>query len=322
MSSTTLSPSSRSFGSSAPPALKVEGLVKRYDGDFLAVDGLSFAVKPGEFFGFLGPNGAGKTSTISAICGLASYQAGRIEVFGHEVRQNYREARRHVGLAAQEFNFDRYLSIVEVLVYQAGYFGIPAKEARPRAEALLEAFGLASKAKDGFMKLSGGMKRRLALARALIHGPKLLILDEPTAGVDLELRLELWALLRRLNEGGLTIMLTTHYLEEAEALCHRIGIMRSGQLVACDTPKALLANVAKTAVALDLDRPLEALPTGLPGRARLEEEGRRVVVPGAVPREVGALVAALEATGAEVVDLSVEKPNLQDAFLALTGGKA
>lgn len=314
--------SGRSFASTSPPALKVEGLVKRYEGGFLAVKGLSFAVQPGEFFGFLGPNGAGKTSTIHAIAGLGTYQEGRIEVFGHEVQGAYREARRHVGLAAQEFNFDRYLSILEVLIYQAGYFGIPAKEAKPRAEALLEAFGLASKAKEGFMKLSGGMKRRLALARALIHGPKLLILDEPTAGVDLELRLELWALLRRLNEGGLTIMLTTHYLEEAEALCHRIGIVREGQLVACDSPKALLANVAKTAVALEVDQAFGHLPAGLPAGARLEEEGRRVVVPGALPREVGQLVASLEAGGRTVVDLAVEKPSLQDAFLALTGGKA
>ena len=185
----------------------------------------------GEFFGFLGPNGAGKTTTINAICGLSHVTSGAIRIFGHDMRTQWRRARALVGLSPQEYNFDRYLSIRDVLIYAAGYFGLRGKAIEERADALLERFGLSSKSKVEYTKLSGGQKRRLSLARALIHEPKLLILDEPTAGVDVELRLELWQWLRTLNAEGLTIFLTTHYLEEAEELCKRIAIIRQGAIV-------------------------------------------------------------------------------------------
>ena len=226
------------------PAIEIENLVKRYD-DFTAVDGISLRVEAGEFFGFLGPNGAGKTTTINAIVGLASATSGRIRVFGHDNHTDWREARRAIGLAPQEYNFDRYLSIRDVLIFQAGYFGLRGPAVKERADMLLERFGLASKAKQEYTRLSGGMKRRLTLARALIHEPKLVILDEPTAGVDVELRLELWDLLRELNGDGLTIFLTTHYLEEAEELCKTIAIIRQGKIVTQSPTTDLIADGAR-----------------------------------------------------------------------------
>jgi ABC-2 type transport system ATP-binding protein len=234
-------------------ALRIDRLVKRY-GDFTAVDGISFEVPEGEFFGLLGPNGAGKTTTINAIVGLAKITSGSIELFGHDVVRDWRAARGTVGLAPQEYNFDRYLNIRDVLIYQAGYYGIRGKAVEQRADMLLERFDLASKAKQPYIKLSGGMKRRLTLARALIHEPRLLILDEPTAGVDVELRLELWSLLRELNTKGTTIILTTHYLEEAEELCDRIGIIQSGKLVALERTQQLVGDSSLQDVFLELTR--------------------------------------------------------------------
>jgi ABC-2 type transport system ATP-binding protein len=224
-----------------PPAIAVDGLVKRYD-DFTAVDGVSLRVDAGEFYGFLGPNGAGKTTTINAIVGLAKKSAGSISIMGYDNETQWRDARMLVGVSPQEFNFDRYLSIRDVLIYAAGYFGLRGRAVADRADALLERFGIASKSNVEYTKLSGGQKRRLSLARALIHEPKVLILDEPTAGVDVELRIELWAWLRQLNSEGLTIFLTTHYLEEAEALCKRIAIIRAGRIVVEQATSELLAG--------------------------------------------------------------------------------
>ena len=238
-------------GAAAPPALRVESLVKRY-GDFTAVDGISFTVPEGEFFGLLGPNGAGKTTTINAIVGLAKISGGRIALFGHDVEREWRAARLTVGVAPQEYNFDRYLNIRDVLIYQAGYYGLAGADVNARADMLLDRFDLSSKAKQPYTRLSGGMKRRLTLARALIHQPRLVILDEPTAGVDVELRLELWSLLRELNTNGTTIILTTHYLEEAEALCDRIGIIQHGRLVALDTTASLVGARSLQDVFLEL----------------------------------------------------------------------
>jgi ABC-2 type transport system ATP-binding protein len=237
----------------AVPALRIEKLVKRY-GDFTAVDGISFVVPEGEFFGLLGPNGAGKTTTINAIVGLAKITGGAISLFGHDVVRDWRAARRQVGLAPQEYNFDRYLNIRDVLIFQAGYYGLRGPEVAKRADLLLERFDLASKAKLVYTKLSGGMKRRLTLARALIHQPRLVILDEPTAGVDVELRLELWSLLRELNVNGTTIILTTHYLEEAEELCDRIGIIQAGKLVALETTQKLIGEGSLQDIFLELTR--------------------------------------------------------------------
>jgi ABC-2 type transport system ATP-binding protein len=234
-------------------ALEIDRLVKRY-GDFTAVDELSLSVEQGEFFGLLGPNGAGKTTTISATVGLASITSGTIRLFGHDVEREWRAARALVGLAPQEYNFDRYLSIRDILLYQAGYYGLRGPAVRKRADDLLERFELASKAKQPYTRLSGGMKRRLTIARALMHEPQLLILDEPTAGVDVELRLELWQFLRELNAEGMTIILTTHYLEEAEELCNRIGIIEAGKIVALEATRKLVGSRSLQDVFLELTR--------------------------------------------------------------------
>ena len=235
------------------PALRIDQLVKRY-GEFAAVDGISLVVEEGAFFGLLGPNGAGKTTTINAIVGLARITSGSIALFGHDVERDWRAARRTVGLAPQEYNFDRYLSIRDILIFQAGYYGLSGPAVARRADLLLERFDLTSKAKQPFTKLSGGMKRRLSLARALIHEPRLLILDEPTAGVDVELRLELWSLLRELNVNGSTIILTTHYLEEAQELADRIGIIRDGRIIALDSTRDLIGTGSLQDVFLELTR--------------------------------------------------------------------
>jgi ABC-2 type transport system ATP-binding protein len=235
------------------PAIKIDGLVKRY-GDFTAVDGISLEVEQGAFFGLLGPNGAGKTTTINATVGLAKITAGSISVFGHNVETDWRSARRLVGLAPQEYNFDRYLNIRDILIYQAGYYGLRGAAIRKRADDLLERFSLSSKAKQVYTRLSGGMKRRLTLARALMHEPRLLILDEPTAGVDVELRIELWAFLREMNAAGTTIVLTTHYLEEAAELCERIGIIETGRIVALEQTQTLIGDRSLQDVFLELTR--------------------------------------------------------------------
>ena len=210
-------------------------LVKRYSTGTEALRSVSLDIAEAEFFGLLGPNGAGKSTLIHCTTGLAQPTSGSIRIFGHDAIDNYEEARTAVGLAPQDLNLDWFLTLEESLDYHGGYFGMPRKDRRERAKELLEAFSLTSKRNERTRTLSGGMKRRLILARALMHRPRLLILDEPTAGVDVELRLELWQYVQRINEEGTTILLTTHYLEEAERLCDRIAFINDGQIVAQGT---------------------------------------------------------------------------------------
>jgi ABC-2 type transport system ATP-binding protein len=219
------------------PALQVSGLTKRYDDGTLAVDSLDLEVPSGSFFGLLGPNGAGKTTLISAICNLIRITGGEIKVFGLD--HDCLEARRQIGISEQEPNLDRFLTVRETLVYHGGYYGLEKEAAEERAEQMIDVFDLRAKRDTRAPKLSGGMKRRLLLARALLHEPRLVILDEPTAGVDIELRHELWRYIRRLHEQGTTILLTTHYLEEAEALCEEIALIGDGKIRARDTADGL-----------------------------------------------------------------------------------
>jgi len=221
------------------PALDVEKLKKTYSNGLLALDGVSLKIKAGRFFGLLGPNGAGKTTLINSIVSLARPDSGRVEVFGRDAFAEFREARRMIGVSPQEINLDKFLTVEEVLLYHAGYYGVEKKKARERAEELLERFALVGKRKDRVNTLSGGMKRRVMFARALMHDPKILFLDEPTAGVDVELRYKLWEYIRELNHGGLTILLTTHYLEEAEELCEEIALINDGRIAAQDTSAGL-----------------------------------------------------------------------------------
>ena len=217
------------------PALQITDLVKLYPTGTEALKGVSLEIGEGEFFGLLGPNGAGKSTLIHCTTGLAQPTSGAIRVFGHDAIDHYQDARAAVGLAPQELNMDFFLTVEETLDYHGGYFGMPKRERRERAAELLEEFSLTQKRNDRTRTLSGGMKRRLVLARALMHRPRLLILDEPTAGVDIELRLELWHYVQRINEEGTTILLTTHYLEEADQLCDKIAFINEGQIVAQGT---------------------------------------------------------------------------------------
>ena len=221
----------------APPALALDGLTKRYDNGFLALDDLRLDIPAGAFFGLLGPNGAGKTTLISAVCNLIRISAGRIAVFGEP--HDAMAARRMIGLAEQDVNLDRFLTVYESLLYHGGYYGMSRAAAAARAEEMIDVFDLRAKRDTRTTRLSGGMKRRLLLARALLHEPRLVILDEPTAGVDFELRMELWRYIRLLHERGTTILLTTHYLEEAESLCERIALIRGGRIAALDSPSGL-----------------------------------------------------------------------------------
>ena len=221
----------------AVPALEIRGLTKRYDDGTLALEGLDLEVPSGEFFGLLGPNGAGKTTLIGAVSNLIRLSEGEVRVFGHQASSL--EARRMLGVAEQDPNLDRFLSVREALVYHGGYFGLTKRESERRAEEMIDVFDLGAKAEVRAPRLSGGQRRRLQLARALLHEPRLVILDEPTAGVDIELRRELWRYIRRLHEAGTTILLTTHYLEEAEALCEDVALISGGKIVARSDPQTL-----------------------------------------------------------------------------------
>jgi ABC-2 type transport system ATP-binding protein len=303
----------------AAPALRVTDLVKRY-GTFAAVDGVSLEVARGDFFAFLGPNGAGKTTTINAIVGLATITSGAIEIFGFDNQRAWRQARRLVGLAPQEYNFDRYLSIRDILIYQAGYYGLRGAAVRKRADDLLARFELTSKSGETFMKLSGGMKRRLSLARALIHEPELLILDEPTAGVDVELRIELWELLRELNARGTTIILTTHYLEEAESLCKNIAIVEGGKLVAMEPTARLMARRGSTTLCVTVANAPITMPAMLAAHGAMYDPITHALTFGGIaPSEIAPTLAAIQSLGYAIENVDFSRSSLQDVFLDLVG---
>jgi ABC-2 type transport system ATP-binding protein len=249
-------------------ALHIKDLVKRYPTGVEALRSVSLEIESGDFFGLLGPNGAGKSTLIHCTTGLAQPTSGTIEVYGHDAIKNYAEARQAVGLAPQEPNLDWFLTVEETLEYHAGYFGMPKRERRERVSELLEVFSLVEKRDERTRTLSGGMKRRLLLARALMHKPPLLILDEPTAGVDIELRLELWHYVQRINQEGTTILLTTHYLEEAEQLCNRIAFINGGQIAAQGTSAELSRDYGVTSLE---DAYLELVGRKELSRSRAEE---------------------------------------------------
>src|SRR6187551_3654119 len=251
-------------------ALHIEDLVKRYPTGVEALRGVSVDIRPGELFGLLGPNGAGKSTLIHCTTGLAQTTSGAIEVFGHDaIGKGYGEARQAVGLAPQEPNLDWFLTAEETLDYHAGYFGMPRRERRERTKELLETFSLTEKRDERTRTLSGGMKRRLILARAMMHRPRLLILDEPTAGVDVELRLELWHYVQKINAEGTTILLTTHYLEEAEQLCSRIAFINGGEIVATGTSDELAETYGVSSLE---DAYLELVGRKELSRSKVQEE--------------------------------------------------
>ncbi|MBK6471162.1 MAG: ABC transporter ATP-binding protein [Betaproteobacteria bacterium] len=298
------------------PAVVFHNVSKTYTGArgvFHALDGVSFQIDRGEFFGLLGPNGAGKTTLISILAGLARASGGSVTVMGHDVVDDYAAARQALGVVPQELVFDPFFSVRETLRIQSGYFGIRHNDAW--IDELLAALGLSDKANANMRQLSGGMKRRVLVAQALVHRPPVIVLDEPTAGVDVELRQTLWQFISRLNRDGHTVLLTTHYLEEAEALCGRIGMLKQGRLVALDRTSALLAGRASTMLRFKTDA---ALPPEVAALARVT--GRIVQAKARDAAEVETLLARLRAQGVKVEDLEIGRVDLEDVFLEIMQG--
>ncbi|WP_110600814.1 ABC transporter ATP-binding protein [Salinicola lusitanus] len=245
----------------AEPALSIRGLTKVYGNGFEALKGIDLDVEQGDFFALLGPNGAGKSTTLGIVCSLVQKTAGQVKIFGIDIDRDFAKAKYALGVVPQEFNFSQFEKVEDIVLTQAGYYGMPMKEAKPRCERLLKDLGLWDKRNGAARMLSGGMKRRLMIARALIHRPRLLILDEPTAGVDIELRRSMWEYMRRINEEeGTSIILTTHYLEEAESLCRNIAIINRGEIIKNTSMRGLLTELDTETFLLDLAEPLEAAP--------------------------------------------------------------
>ncbi|MGE0356762.1 MAG: ABC transporter ATP-binding protein [Burkholderiales bacterium] len=295
----------------ASPAVEVRDVSKRY-GPLRALDGVSLSVEQGEFFALLGPNGAGKTTLISALGGLVRADAGTLRVLGRDVAAEYREARRLLGIVPQEVVFDPFFSVRETLELQSGYFGLRGNGAW--IGELLERLSLGAKADANMRSLSGGMKRRVMLAQALVHRPPVIILDEPTAGVDVELRQALWRFMRELNAAGHTIVLTTHYLEEAQHLCGRIAMMKTGRIVALDSTRRLLADFSERVLRVKLES--GALPAALAAGATVDAAGwHRIPVESAA--QVETALARLREAGAAVAHLEVAEPELEEVFVKI-----
>jgi ABC-2 type transport system ATP-binding protein len=310
----------------APPEFAIElgGLSKTYPGvgkgtAVVALDRVDLAIPRGMMFGLLGPNGAGKSTTINILAGLVRKSAGTARIWRHDIDREPRAARAAIGIVPQELNIDPFFTPRELLELQAGLYGVPRRERR--SDEILEAVGLADKANAYARTLSGGMRRRLMVAKAMVHSPPILVLDEPTAGVDVELRQQLWSYIKQLNAGGTTILLTTHYLEEAQALCDRIAIINRGRVVANDTTTALLARLDAKEVVLTLSADPNPLPPALaalglertaPATLRLRYQPSCCVL--------GPVLAEVAAAGFDLVDLTTEETCLQDIFLQLTHG--
>jgi len=300
------------------PAVSFQQVSKTFQGPrgpLRALDTVRFDIEQGEFFGLLGPNGAGKTTLISILAGLARASSGQVTVMGHDVVADYAAARRALGIVPQELVFDPFFSVRETLRIQSGYFGLRHNDAW--IDELLDELGLADKAGANMRQLSGGMKRRVLVAQALVHRPPVIVLDEPTAGVDVELRQTLWQFIARLNREGHTVLLTTHYLEEAEALCARIAMLKQGRVVALDRTANLLAGTASTMLRFKTDQPL---PATLAGQARIT--GRIVQLKAHDAAEVETLLAALRAAGVRIEDLEIGRADLEDVFLEIMQGAA
>jgi len=298
------------------PAVRFDNVAKTYHsarGTVRALDGVSFDIEAGEFFGLLGPNGAGKTTLISVLAGLTKATSGRVTVLGHDVVTDFAAARKSLGIVPQELVFDPFFSVRETLRIQGGYYGVKNNDAW--IDELLANLGLADKANANMRQLSGGMKRRVLVAQALVHKPPVIVLDEPTAGVDVELRQTLWQFIARLNREGHTVLLTTHYLEEAEALCGRIAMLKQGRVVALDRTSALLAGTAHQMLRFKTD---DVLPAALAAEARVT--GRIVQLRAHDAGEVEAHLAALRAAGVRVEDLEIGRADLEDVFVQIMQG--
>ncbi len=297
-------------------ALEISNLQKVYSNDVLALKGIDLKVSEGDFFALLGPNGAGKSSTIGIIGSLVNKTAGSVKIFGIDIDENFPEAKRMLGVVAQEVNFGGFERVLDIVVTQGGYYGIPAKEGLIKAESVMNRLGLWDKRFDQARTLSGGYKRRLMIAKALIHEPKLLILDEPTAGVDIELRREMWEFLKEINANGTTIILTTHYLEEAEQLCKNIAIIDHGEIVENTSMKDLLSRLDVQGFVLDLDKPISEAPEIEGFSLRLDDPTTLVA---AVPKEsnINDLFKLLSDKSIQVNSMRNESNRLEELFIEM-----
>ncbi|MBS7808368.1 ABC transporter ATP-binding protein [Variovorax sp. PCZ-1] len=299
-------------------AISVNSVTKRYEGargKLTALDNVSLQIRQGEFFGLLGPNGAGKTTLISILAGLTRATEGSITVHGHDVQKDYAAARKQLGVVPQELVFDPFFSVRESLRIQSGYFGVKNNEAW--IDELLHSLGLTDKQDANMRQLSGGMKRRVLVAQALVHKPPVIVLDEPTAGVDVELRQTLWQFIAKLNKQGHTVLLTTHYLEEAEALCGRLAMLKSGKVVALEKTSTLLKAASSNVLRFKID---SELPNDLAAKARIT--GRIVQFPAHNALEIEQYLAAVRSAGIEAQDVEIRKADLEDVFLDVMGASA
>jgi ABC-2 type transport system ATP-binding protein len=303
----------------ATPAIAVRGVHKRF-GTVHALRGIDLAVERGEFFGLLGPNGAGKSTLINIMAGLTHASAGNITIHGHDVVRDYRQTRCALGVVPQELVYDPFFTVREILTIQSGYFGL-GRTHRAWVEELITTLNLTEKADTNVQRLSGGMKRRVLIAQALVHRPPVVVLDEPTAGVDVELRQVLWRFTRRLHDEGHTIVLTTHYLGEAEALCERIAILHHGALIALDTKEALLARYPYRMLVVTPSEPVVSLPSALEDRVVARDGAALTLRIHRTHEPVGTVLDALRDAGVQVMDLQTRDAGLEEVFLDLTRGR-
>lgn len=301
-------------------AIEVSSVEKNYQ-SLRALGGVSLSIEEGEFFGLLGPNGAGKTTLISIMAGLSRADAGSVSILGHDVVSDFREARKLLGVVPQEIVFDPFFTVRETLRLQSGYFGLKNNDSW--INEVMENLDLTGKADENMRALSGGMKRRVLVAQALVHKPPVIVLDEPTAGVDVELRQTLWKFISRLNREGHTIVLTTHYLEEAEALCNRIAMLKNGEVVALDTTEALIRRISGSQLILQLAQGV--LPESLKAlAAQLESttEGNKYLIRISHPSEVEPILAKVRESGATVAEMQLQHADLEEVFLQVMGGRS
>jgi ABC-2 type transport system ATP-binding protein len=298
------------------PAIKIEQVHKRF-GNFIALNGIDLTINQGEFFALLGPNGAGKSTLINIMAGLLKPSQGKVSVMGHDVVNDYQAARMALGVVPQELVFDPFFNVREMLRFQAGYFG-RGRENDAWVDEVIESLDLTDKAHTNMRKLSGGMKRRALIAQALAHKPPVIVLDEPTAGVDVELRQVLWSFIKKLNAEGHTIILTTHYLEEAETLCERVAMMKNGEIVALDTTANLLANLAGKNLRLKLSGAV--LPTTLLPMLKSGEKGSYTLAL-TEPNQMEFVLSELRKANVNIEDMQLFEADLEDVFMSLVGGK-
>ena len=300
------------------PAIDIKGLTKSY-GELKALNGVNISIKKGEFFGLLGPNGAGKTTTINILTGLVFKESGSAKVFGKDTIKDFRYTRSKIGIAAQEFSVDWFFPIEKLLFFQAGYYGIKPKDAKPLVDSLLNRLGLSSKRNSRLRQLSGGMKRRFQIAKALVHDPEILILDEPTAGVDVELRRDLWKYLQDLHSRGKTILLTTHYIEEAELLCENVAIIDNGKILKMGAPKELTRELGEAGITVVLENLNGLNKKDLENYKYTSDKNRLHFSVKDPDEELPKIIRVLSNAGLHIQKIESNKSSLEDVFLNLTG---